>query len=100
MSGALSGAVWGLTAAAVFIAMFRGVIPAPGEAGVPIALVLVLLYLPFLVAAAVEAAAGLPSPSFAEIVGVTLASGAGLGIVLTAGIATVRGLARAPRPRS
>jgi hypothetical protein len=98
--GALSGAVWGLIAAAVFLAMFRGAIPAPGEAGLPIAIGLVLLYLPFLGAAALETAAGRPSPSFSEIVGLTLASGAGLGMLLIAGIALVRGVTKATRPRS
>jgi hypothetical protein len=98
--GALSGAVWGLIAAAVFLAMFRSAIPAPGEAGLPIAIGLVVLYLPFLVAAALETAAGRPSSSFSEIVGLTLASGAGLGILVIAGIALVRRLARTARPRS
>lgn len=99
-TGVLGGAIWGFIAAAVFLAMFRGAVPAPGEAGVPIAFVLVLLYLPFLVAVAVEAAAGRTSPSFAEIVGVTLAAGAGLALSAIAGIELVRRLGRTTRPRS
>lgn len=89
-----------MLAAAVFLAMFGDRIPAPGEAGLPLAIVLVVAYLPFLVAAAFEFAAGRSSPSFGEVVSVTLASGAGLGLLLIAGIGLVQSLARNLRPRS
>jgi hypothetical protein len=98
--GMACGIAWGVVAATVFLAMFRGPVPAPGDAGLPLAIVLVLLYLPFIVAAGVETAAGRPSPSFAEIIGVTLASGATLGVLGSAAIAMVHRLARNMRPRS
>jgi hypothetical protein len=97
-TGVLGGTVWGFIAAAVFLAMFRGAIPAPGEAGLA-AILVVLLYFPFLVAVAVETAAGRTS-SFAEIVGLTVASDAGLGILTIAGVDLVRRLARTMRARS
>lgn len=89
-----------MLAAAVFLAIFGDRIAAPGEAGFPLAIVLVVAYLPFLVAAALEFAAGRSSPSFGEVVTVTLASGAGLGILLVAGIGLVERLATKLRPRS
>jgi protein-S-isoprenylcysteine O-methyltransferase Ste14 len=88
--GATCGLIWGVVAAAVFVAMFRGDLPAPGRAGLPVAIAMVVLYLPFLVAAGLETAVGRGSAPFAEIIGVTLASGAGLGLLVSAVIALAR----------
>jgi hypothetical protein len=98
--GLAGGIAWGGLAATVFVSMFRGSLPAPGEAGLPLAIALVVLYFPFLVAAAVETFVGRSSPSFGEIIGVTLASGAGLGLLLAMGTGLVQTLARGTRPRS
>jgi protein-S-isoprenylcysteine O-methyltransferase Ste14 len=98
--GFAGGIAWGGLAAAAFVSMFRGSLPAPGEAGLPLAIALVVLYFPFLVAAAVETFVGRSSPSFGEIIGVTLASGAGLGLLLIAGIALVQRFVQTTRPRS
>jgi hypothetical protein len=98
--GVVSGLVWGVVGAAVFLAMFRGTIPAPGEVGLPLAIVLVGLYLPFVIAAGLETAAGRPSPSLGEIVSVTLAVGAALGLLGGAGVGLVRRLVRNTRDRS
>jgi hypothetical protein len=98
--GLVCGIVWGAVAAVVFAAMFRGFMTAPGDAGLPLSIVLVGLYLPFLLAAGLETAAGRPSPSFGEIIGVTVASGAGLGLLGSAAIALVQRLTRNARGRS
>jgi hypothetical protein len=95
--GAACGFGWGAVAAAVFLAMFRGDLGAPGDVGLPVAIGLVLLQLPFVVAAGLETAAGRPSPAFAEIIGVTLASGAGLGLLVSSGIALAQRVARGRR---
>lgn len=98
--GAVAGLVWGMVGAAVFLAMFRGSIPAPGEVALPLAIALVGVYLPFIVAAGLETAAGRPSPSLGEIIGVTLATGVGLGLLVSAAITLVRRFVRTARARS
>lgn len=85
--GAACGVAWGVVAAAVFLAMFRGDLPAPGQLVLPVAIGMVVLYLPFLVAGGLETAVGRGSAPLAEIIGVTLASGAGLGLLVSAAIA-------------
>jgi hypothetical protein len=85
--GAAGGLLWGVIATAVFLSMFRGFLPAPGQVPLPVAIVLDLLYLPFLLAAGIETAIGHSSPGLAEIVAVTLASGIALGLLVTALIA-------------
>ena len=97
--GATCGIAWGVIAAAAVLAMFGGLLPAPGEAGIPVAIGLVLLYLPFLVAAGLLTGVGRGSPAFAEMIGATIASGAGLGLLMSAGIALVQQLARSSRGR-
>jgi protein-S-isoprenylcysteine O-methyltransferase Ste14 len=98
--GLVCGIGWGAVAGVVFLAMFRGSIAAPGEAALPLAMVIVGLYLPFVIAAGIETAAGRPSPSLGEIVGVTLASGAGLGLLVAAGIALIQRLVRSAQSRT
>ena len=88
------GILWGVIATVVFAALFGGVLAAPGDVGLPVAVVLVLLYLPFVVAAAAEAAVGRGSAPFPEIIGVTVAAGAGLGLLLGATVTFVRDLRR------
>jgi hypothetical protein len=98
--GAACGLVWGVVGAAVFLSMFRANIPAPGEVGLPLAIVLVGLYLPFIVAAGLETTAGRPSPSLGEIIGVTLASGTGLGLLVSAAMRLVERFVRNALGRS
>ncbi|MGH2471296.1 MAG: hypothetical protein ACRDG6_02690 [Candidatus Limnocylindria bacterium] len=85
--GTACGVVWGVVAAAVFLAMFRGDLPAPGQLVLPLAIGMVVLYLPFLVAAGFETAVGRGSAPLAEIIGVTVAAGAGLGLLVSAAMA-------------
>jgi len=92
--GGACGIAWGIVATAVFLAMFRGLIPAPSEAGFPLGFALVALYLPFAVGIGLEGLVGRSAQALAEVVGVTVASGAGLGAILSAGIAWTRALAR------
>jgi hypothetical protein len=88
--GAAGGLLWGVVAATVFIGMFRGLLPAPGQVPLPFAIALVLLYLPFLVASGIETAVGRSSSGLTEIVAVTLASGTALGLFVTGLIALAR----------
>jgi hypothetical protein len=74
--------------------MIRSLIPAPSEAGFPLGFALVALYLPFVVATGLEVLVGRSAQALAEVVGVTVASGAGLGAILSAAIAWARPLAR------
>ena len=77
------GILWGACAAAVFVAMRAHLLPAPSEVAAPFAIGLVVAYLPFLVAVGLEALLGRPSPSLAEIVGVTIACGTALGLAVS-----------------
>lgn len=78
--GAAYGILWGVVAAAVFTAMRAHLLPAPSQVALPFAVALVLAYLPFNVAIGVEVLLGRSSPSFAEIMGVTIACGPVLGL--------------------
>ncbi len=98
--GGTFGIAWGVVATAVFLAMFRSLLPAPGEAGFPLAAPLVVLYLPFVVAMWLEVLVGRSAQALAEVVGVTVASGAGLGVILSATITRARALARNGARRS
>ena len=99
MVGAAGGLLWGVIATAVFLSMFRGLLPAPAEAPLPIAIGLVLLDLPFQIAVGVETAVGRGSSALTEIVAVTLASGTALGLFVTGLIALARRFG-APRVRA
>jgi hypothetical protein len=68
-------------AAAVFAAMRAHLLPAPHELALPLALALVLAYLPFNVAIGVAVLLRLPAPSFVDLIGVTIACGAAMGMV-------------------
>jgi len=95
--GAAFGIAWGVVATGVFLAMFRSLLPAPGEAGFPLAVPLVVLYLPFVVAMALEVLVGRSAQALAEVIGVTVASGAVLGLVVSAGLAVAQKLAGSSR---
>jgi hypothetical protein len=90
--GAAGGLLWGVIATTVFLSMFRGLLPAPAGAPLPIAIGLILLDVPFQIAVGVETAIRHSSPALAEIVAVTLASGAALGLFVTGLIALGRAL--------
>src|SRR5688572_2927664 len=71
--GIVVGVLWGLVAAAVFAAMRAHVLPAPSEVALPLAVALILVYLPVNVAIGVLVAVSRSSPSLVDLVGVTLA---------------------------
>ena len=79
-TGAACGILWGVIAAAVFTAMRAHLLPAPSEVALPLALALVLAYLPFNFAVGLEVLLGRSSPSFIEIIGVTIACGPVMGL--------------------
>jgi len=78
--GAACGILWGVVAAAVFTAMRAHVLPAPSEVALPVALVLVLAYLPFNVAIGAAVLLGRSPQSFVDLIGVTIACGAAMGL--------------------
>src|SRR5712691_615964 len=86
-AGAASGTVWAAIAVATFAAMFRGLLPAPGELALPLAIGLVTVYFPFLVAVGLESLLGRNSSSYAEIVVVAVACGISLGLAVSSPIA-------------
>jgi hypothetical protein len=83
LSGGLYGTLWGACSAAVFVAMRAHMLPAPFEVALLLALGMFVADLPFLVAVGLEALLGRPSPSRAEIVGVTIACGTALGLAVS-----------------
>jgi hypothetical protein len=88
--GGTCGILWGVVAAAVFTAMRAHLLPAPSEVPLPVALALVLAYLPFNAAVALEVLLGRGAPSFAEIMGVTIACGPVMGVAVSWLIALTR----------
>lgn len=88
--GSASGTLWGVIAGAVFMAMFRDLLPAPGEVALLFAIGLVFVYLPFQVAVGLEVLLRRSSQSLAEIVVVTIACGIGLGLAVSYLIARAR----------
>jgi hypothetical protein len=78
--GAACGILWGIIAATVFTAMRAHIVPAPSEVALPFAVALVLAYLPFNVAIGITALLNVRAPTFVEIIGVTIACGAAMGM--------------------
>ena len=81
--GGLYGTVWGACAAAVFVAMRGHMLSAPSEVALPLAIGLVFAYFPFVIGMGLEVLLGRPSPSLAEIVGVTIVCGTALGLAVS-----------------
>jgi NhaP-type Na+/H+ or K+/H+ antiporter len=98
--GIVVGVLWGLVAAAVFAAMRAHVLPAPSEVALPLAVALILVYLPVNVAIGVLVAVSRSSPSLVDLVGVTLACGAALGMAASWLLARVRRRAQRRTARS
>lgn len=67
------GAIWGLLAPVIHVAMMRGSLPPPDKD--PLGLLRVFIDLPFIAAAGIETAIGRPSPSLPEIAFVALLVG-------------------------
>jgi ABC-type lipoprotein release transport system permease subunit len=89
--GTMCGIVWGVVAAAVFTAMRAHLLPTPSEVAFPVALVLVLAYLPFNVAIGVAVLLRLSAQSFVDIIGATIACGAAMGVAGSLLVARARG---------
>jgi hypothetical protein len=66
---------------AVFTAMRAHLLPAPSEVALPVALLLVLAYLPFNVAIGAAVLLGRSPQSFVDLIGITIACGAAMGVV-------------------
>lgn len=81
--GAACGILWGVSAAAVFTAMRAHILPAPSEVPFPLAVALVLAYLPFNVAIGIAVLLNMRAPSFVDVIGVTIASGAAMGTAVS-----------------
>ena len=57
------------------------ILPAPSDVALPLAVALVLAYLPFNVAIGTAMLLNMRAPSFVDVIGVTIACGAAMGIV-------------------
>jgi hypothetical protein len=78
--------------------MFGGLLPAPGEVPLPIAIALVLLDLPFLAALYLQTAAGHSSPTVTEVIAVAIPAGAVIASTLAAAVLGVRRILTHLRP--
>jgi hypothetical protein len=72
------------------LAVFRGLLPAPGELPLPLAIVLVLVDLPLLGALFLLTAVGRGSPTLTEVITVALFTGVLIAFALTALVLGVR----------
>jgi membrane associated rhomboid family serine protease len=82
IAGAL-GALYGVIATAVHLAMFRGYLPAPAESWLPLAIVLYIVRAPFIAAIYLSTfALGRSSPTLAELVIEALIFGALAGVLV------------------
>jgi hypothetical protein len=97
--GAACGILWGVIASAVFAAMRAHVLPAPSEVALPLAAALVVVYLPFNVAIGVGALLNVRAPSFVDLIGVTIACGAVMGMAVSWLVAGARRGRRREAPR-
>lgn len=88
--GAACGILWGMIAAAVFTGMRAHILPAPSEIALPLAVVLVLGYLPFNVAIGIAVLLNMRAPSFVDLIGVTIAWGAAMGVAASWIVARAR----------
>jgi hypothetical protein len=78
--GPAFGIGWGLIAVGVFAAMRAHLVPAPLEVSPPSAIGSIFAYLPVILALGVETLLSRSSPSFAEVIGVTVACGMTVGM--------------------
>jgi hypothetical protein len=85
------GAAWAAIAAAVHLALFRGLIPSYDQLAFPFAVALALLDLPLLVGLYIETAIGRGSITYAEVIVVSVVSGVLLSLALAALVLRMRG---------
>jgi hypothetical protein len=91
------GIAWAGIAAAVHLALFRGLIPSYDEVALPVAIGLALVDLPVLVGLYVETAIGRGSITFAEVIAASVISGVLLSLALAALVLRIRGALAAAR---
>jgi hypothetical protein len=71
--------VWAAIAIPLFLAVFRGNLPAPGDLPAPVGIILFIAYVPFLMGAQLLAVVGRGSASIAEITVVAVICGMAIG---------------------
>lgn len=89
MAGALLGAAWSVLAVGVYLAMFTGRLPTPGEVGFPLGVFLTTLYAPFIGAIALEILAGRASPTLEELIVLALVLGTLAGVAAAKAVQAV-----------
>ena len=94
--GVALGTIWAVVAIAVYLAMKKGILPPPKSVGL-IDIILAALYAPFVGAIGLEALARRASPSFGELVLLTLVMAT---LVVLALVHAGRRLAHAVRRRT
>ena len=93
------GAVWGVIATLVHLAMFRGDLPAPAESSFPVAVLLCIVRAPFVAAIYLSTAIGRNSSTLVELVVEALVFGAIAGAVTAAALTRSSRRPEEPAPR-
>ena len=81
---------WAILATGVHLAMFGGLLPAPGEVALPFAIALVVANLPLLGALVLLTAVNRGSPTLTEVITVAIFAGVVLAFAIAALIVGVR----------
>ena len=69
------GVVWAILATRLHLAVFGGLLPPPGDLPLPLAIAFVIVDLPLLAALSLVTGVGRPSPTFNEVIAVTIVTG-------------------------
>jgi hypothetical protein len=77
-----AGLVWGCAAVVLFLAMFRGLLPPPGELAFPLNIPMFIGVLPFQVSVLIEGLAARSTYGLGELVVGTVGAGVVLGVAL------------------
>jgi hypothetical protein len=77
-----AGLVWGCTAVVLFLAMFRGLVPAPVDLTFPLNIAMFIGVLPFQVSVLVEGLVARSTYGIGELVFGTVGAGAALGVAI------------------
>jgi len=88
--GGALGILWGVVALAALAAMRAHMVPTPFQVALPLAIGLLLAYLPFVLAAGAETLLGRSTPFLVEILIATITCGAALGVAASAVASRIR----------
>jgi len=84
------GVAWAILATRLHLAVFGGLLPPPGDLPLPLAITFVIVDLPVLAALFVETGVGRASPTFNEVIALSIITGVLLAFASAAAILGVR----------